>query len=142
MGLFSTLLSKVFGGQPVKAEIKTEIPASTASAPAVSTPATATTAQTSGVFTPVKAIEIVDVTAILDALAKKNPEKLDWKKSIVDLLKLVDMDSSLSARKELAEELNYTGDVKDSAKLNVWLHKEVLKKIAANGGNVPADLLD
>ena len=112
------------------------------SAPAVSTPATAAAAQTSGVFTPVKAIEIVDVTAILDALAKKNPEKLDWKKSIVDLLKLVDMDSSLSARKELAEELNYTGDVKDSAKLNVWLHKEVLKKIAANGGNVPADLLD
>lgn len=84
----------------------------------------------------------VDVSAVLDGLAKKNPEKLDWKKSIVDLMKLVGMDSSLSARKELAKELNYPGDTGDSAKMNVWLHKEVLRQLAANGGKVPAELLD
>ena len=65
----------------------------------------------------------VDVTAILDDLASKNPEKLDWRKSIVDLMKLVGMDSSLAARKELAKDLNYTGDTSDSATMNIWLHK-------------------
>ena len=85
---------------------------------------------------------MVDVTAILDGLAAKNSEKLDWKKSIVDLLKLVGMDSSLGARKELATELGYSGDQSDSATMNVWLHKAVLKKLADNGGKVPADLLD
>lgn len=83
----------------------------------------------------------VDVTAILDGLAEKNSEDLDWKKSIVDLLKLVGMDSSLSARKELAHDLNYTGDTSDSATMNQWLHKEVLNKLAANGGKVPTELL-
>ena len=83
----------------------------------------------------------VDVTAILDGLAEKNSEDLDWKKSIVDLMKLVGMDSSLAARKELAHDLNYTGDTNDSATMNQWLHKEVLKKLAANGGKVPAEFL-
>ena len=84
----------------------------------------------------------VDIAAILDGMAAKNAEKLDWKHSIVDLMKLVGMDSSLSARKELAAELKYTGDTKDTATMNMWLHKEVMKKLAANGGKVPADLLD
>jgi Domain of unknown function (DUF3597) len=83
----------------------------------------------------------VDVAAILNNLAAKNPEKLDWKRSIVDLMKLVGMDSSLGARKELAKDLNYTGDMNDSASMNIWLHKEVLRKLADNGGKVPADLL-
>jgi hypothetical protein len=83
----------------------------------------------------------VDVTAILDGLAAKNPEKLDWKRSIVDLMKLVGVDSSLAARKELATELHYPGDKSDSAAMNVWLHKEVIKKIAENGGKVPQELL-
>ena len=86
--------------------------------------------------------EPVDVAAVLNELAKKNSEDLDWKKSIVDLMKLVGMDSSLSARKELADELGYKGDKSDSAAMNVWLHKEVLKKLAANGGKVPQELLD
>ena len=68
------------------------------------------------------------------------PEKLDWRHSIVDLMKLVGMDSSLSARKELADDLHYTGDKSDSAKMNMWLHKEVMRKLAENGGNVPAEL--
>jgi hypothetical protein len=80
--------------------------------------------------------------AILDGMAAKNPEKLDWKKSIVDLMKLVGMDSSLGSRKELARELGYSGDPSDSAAMNVWLHKQVLKKLAENGGKVPANLLD
>ena len=84
---------------------------------------------------------MVDVTAILNDLAKKNPEKLDWKRSIVDLMKLVGMDSSFAARKQLAEELHYTGDRNDSASMNIWLHKEVLRKLAENGGKVPQELL-
>jgi hypothetical protein len=81
------------------------------------------------------------VTAILDDLASKNPEKLDWRKSIVDLMKLVGMDSSLASRKELAKDLNYTGDTGDSAAMNIWLHKVVIRKIADNGGKVPNELL-
>lgn len=84
----------------------------------------------------------VDVSAVLADLTAKNADKhLNWKTSIVDLLKLLDIDSSLAARKELADELHYTGDKNDSATMNVWLHKEVLKKVAENGGKVPADLL-
>ena len=83
----------------------------------------------------------VDVAAILDGLAANNPEKLDWKQSIVDLMKLVGMDSSSKARKQLAQELNYTGDPNDSASMNVWLHKQVLIKISENGGKVPEELL-
>jgi hypothetical protein len=82
----------------------------------------------------------VDVGARLDKMAAENRQKLDWRHSIVDLMKLVGMDSSLSARKELADELNYSGDKSDSATMNMWLHKEVMRKLAENGGNVPAGL--
>ncbi|MDP3413319.1 MAG: DUF3597 domain-containing protein [Polaromonas sp.] len=84
----------------------------------------------------------VDVKALLDDMASKNSQKLNWKTSIVDLMKLLDLDSSLSERKELAQELNYTGDMGDSAAMNIWLHKQVMNKLAANGGKVPADLRD
>ena len=82
----------------------------------------------------------VDVEAVLTNLAGQNKEKLDWRSSIVDLMKLLDLDSSLSARKELAKELNYAGDTNDSAKMNVWLHKQVMIKLAENGGKVPDSL--
>ena len=82
----------------------------------------------------------VDVEAVLTDLAAKNKQKLDWRKSIVDLMKLLDLDSGQAARKKLAEELHYTGDMKDSAKMNVWLHKQVMIKLAENGGKVPDDL--
>jgi hypothetical protein len=88
----------------------------------------------------VASIQNVDVGAVLTDLASKNSEKLDWKRSIVDLMKLLKLDSSLSARKELAKELGYTGDTNDSATMNIWLHKQVMQKLAANGGKVPADL--
>lgn len=88
-------------------------------------------------------IPVVDVVEKLDKLAKVNPQKLNWKTSIVDLLKLLDIDSSLDARKELAKELGCPPDkMIDSAEMNVWLHKEVLKRIALNGGNIPQNLLD
>lgn len=87
---------------------------------------------------------MVDVVSKLDGLAKANPQKLDWKVSIVDLLKLLDIDSSLASRKELAAELGCPADQMggDNSKMNVWLHKTVLKKIAENGGNIPPSLLD
>ncbi|WP_085248334.1 DUF3597 domain-containing protein [Gilliamella mensalis] len=78
----------------------------------------------------------VDVTSILDNLAKKHPEALNWKTSIVDLLKLLGIDSSLDARKKLAQELNYTGSTDDTTAMNTWLIKEVMKKIAEKGGNI------
>ncbi|MEA2863872.1 MAG: hypothetical protein QOC84_1828 [Bradyrhizobium sp.] len=82
----------------------------------------------------------VDVAPILDSAVAAKKEKLEWRTSIVDLMKALDIDSSLTARKELAKELNYTGDTNDSAGMNIWLHKQVIAKIAANGGKVPADL--
>jgi hypothetical protein len=83
----------------------------------------------------------VDVTAILDKLTAANTQKLDWRHSIVDLMKLVGMDSSLGARRELAADLKYSGDTGDTATMNIWLHKEVMKKLAENGGKVPQELL-
>jgi hypothetical protein len=92
---------------------------------------------------PPKPIDVVDVVAQLEKLAAANPQKLNWKVSIVDLLKLLDIDSSFGARKELAVELGCPADLMgDSAKMNMWLHKTVLKKIADNGGNIPKELLD
>lgn len=142
MGLFNNLMSKIFGSAapPVATAsggMQTGAPsgsASPAAAPSTSAPA----APASSPRSP----RPVDVAAILDGMAAKNPEKLDWKKSIVDLMKLVGMDSSLTARKQLATELHYSGDQSDSASMNIWLHKEVLKKLAENGGKVPPELLD
>jgi len=135
MGLFNNLMSKIFG----------HATSATATAPGAQTQsATAPEQQAQAPPAPAAAVApppVVDVTAILNDLAKKNPEKLDWKRSIVDLMKLVGMDSSFAARKQLAEELHYTGDPNDSASMNIWLHKEVLRKLAANGGKVPQELL-
>jgi 3-oxoacyl-ACP reductase-like protein len=140
MGMFNTLMSKIFG----------HAPAAAASAPAAGQPAAASGAAPAGgavasapaaAATAAPPMSDVDVAAILSGLAAKNPEKLDWKHSIVDLMKLVGMDSSLSARKELAKDLHYSGDMNDSASMNVWLQKEVLRKLSENGGKVPQELL-
>lgn len=82
----------------------------------------------------------VDVAAIMDKLARQSKEKLDWRRSIVDMMKLLNLDSSMSARKHLAEELHYSGNMNDSAAMNVWLHKQVMVKLAENGGKVPNEL--
>ena len=144
MGLLSNLMSKIFnhasttvattGGASV-APAAGPAPASASAQPAAAPSAAPPPAA------PAAPPKVVDVAAIMDDLAAKNSEKLDWKKSIVDLMKLVGMDSSFKARKQLAQELNYTGDPNDSASMNVWLHKQVLVKIAENGGKVPQELL-
>jgi len=151
MGLFNTLMSKIFS-HPAASAPATTAPAqapsaATAGAPAAQTPAPsalgAAATQTAAVAPAAPApAKQVDVAAVLNDMAAKNSEKLDWKHSIVDLMKLVGMDSSLAARKELATDLHYTGDMSDSASMNMWLHKEVLKKLSENGGKVPADLLN
>ena len=82
----------------------------------------------------------VDVAAVLDSLAKQKKQRLKWRSSIVDLMKLLDLDSSVTARKHLAQELHYQGDMKNSAKMNTWLHKQVMVKLAENGGAVPEEL--
>src|ERR1700728_3086580 len=150
MGMFTNLMAKIFGHAGVASTATATTPSTTiesATAPSATTPAAsavspATPAPAATPPEPVAApAQTVDVTAILDGLAAKNPEKLDWKKSIVDLLKLVDMDSSLSARKKLATELHYPGDENDSATMNVWLHKQVLRQLSEHGGKIPRELL-
>lgn len=130
--MFISLMSKIFG----QATPAPAAPNSTPAAGLAAASAPAAPSKSAAVASP------VDVAAIFDGLVAKNSERLDWKKSIVDLLKLVGMDSSLSARKEPAADLHYSGDQSDSATMNMWLHKEVFKKLAANGGKVPAELLD
>ena len=135
MSLFHDLMSKIFGHGGATAATGTRGPAAAGGATAAST--TQPSATSGGAAT----AQQVDVAAILDDLARKNTEKLDWKDSIVDLMKLVGMDSSFSARKQLATELHYTGNQNDTASMNIWLHKEVLRKLAENGGKVPQELL-
>ncbi|MNJ94598.1 hypothetical protein D3C87_123000 [compost metagenome] len=120
MGILSTIFSKIF-------------PSSHA-APAPAAPAAPGAAPAAA---PAAPIQQVDVEAILNGMAQKNAQKLNWSTSIVDLMKLLDMDSSLTARKTLAQELKYSGDTNDSAAMNIWLHKQVMIKLAENGGKVP-----
>ncbi|TCS05403.1 DUF3597 domain-containing protein [Rhizobium sp. BK418] len=112
-------------------------PATGAPPPAQSSPAQTGPAQTSPAQT-----SNADIEQILNAAVKKSGQKLDWRHSIVDLMKALGMDASMAERKELAGELGYTGDTNDSAKMNVFLHKALMKKLSENGGKVPADLLD
>ncbi len=133
MGFFSSILEKL-GLKSAKAEPAPPPPAPTAAPAPAPVPAAPP---------PPKPIAVVDVVAQLEKRAAATPQKLNWKTSIVDLLKLLDIDSSYSARKELAAELHCPPELMgDSAQMNMWLHKTVLKKIAENGGNIPADLLD
>lgn len=138
MGLFSGIMSKISGHAPAAQ------PAASAPAPApvpAMSMASASASLPPAPAPPPPPAPVIDITAILDDLAARNGEDLAWRSSIVDLMKLVDIDSSLTARRELARELEYPGDMGDSAKMNVWLHRAVIQKLAANGGQVPADLL-
>ncbi|PLC49802.1 oxidoreductase [Pollutimonas subterranea] len=145
MGLFSKILDKLgIGGAsaaPAAGATPVEAPATGDTSPAAVNIAPADSSTTS-VAQP-RAVPVVDVVAQLEQKAAAHPEKLNWRTSIVDLLKLLDIDSSLTARKELATELGCPANLMaDSAQMNMWLHKAVLARVAANGGNVPADLLD
>ncbi len=135
MGFFSNILEKLGMKEAAAAPVT---PASVAPPPAAASAPSA--APAAAVVNP---ITVVDVVSQLEQRAKANPQKLNWRTSIVDLLKLLDIDSSLAARKELAKELYCPDELMgDSAQMNMWLHKNVLAHIAANGGNVPAELLD
>lgn len=127
MGIFSSIKNAIFGGEEEKAApaapAATAAPAAPVAAPAPAAPAAP-----------------VDVEALMES--KNVGRNLNWRVSIVDLMALLDMDHSLAARKELATELGYTGELNGSAEMNIWLHKQVMKELAANGGKVPADLLD
>jgi hypothetical protein len=129
MSIFGKIMSGIFGTKAGAAPASGGAATSSGS-PAGSATATATAAPA----------QSVDVAPILDKAVAAKKEKLEWRTSIVDLMKALDIDSSLGARKELAKELGYSGDTNDSATMNVWLHKQVMVKLAANGGKLPADI--
>ena len=147
MSVFGNIMSKIFGhakaqaapGAPQQPSTTTSSSGKTSGpAPASAAPTGTSTAKPAAA--PATAHVQVDVEAVLKDLAGKNKEKLDWRHSIVDLMKLLKLDSSLTARKELAKELHYTGNTKDTAAMNIWLHKQVMIKLAENGGKVPDSL--
>lgn len=144
MGILGNILSKIFPSahagtkptSPSTPQVPSAQPTSPAAAPAPVASSAAPAAPAS------QAMSQVDVEKLLNEKASAAGEKLNWRTSIVDLMKLLDLDSSLAARKELAKELNYSGDSNDSAAMNIWLHRQVMNKVAENGGKVPADLKD
>jgi hypothetical protein len=153
MGILGDIFHKIFpghhpantqtqaGGSPAPAPAAPQ--AAPAAAPQAPTPAAGTTGTAGAAAAPAATLnQQVDVEEVLTNMQKTSGQQLNWRTSIVDLLKLLNLDSSLQARKELAAELHYTGDTSDSASMNIWLHKQVMTKLAQNGGKVPADLQD
>lgn len=128
MSIFGKIMSAIFGTSVSATPASRGAAAPTSGGAAPSGGTSAAPAQT------------VDVAPILDKAVAAKGEKLEWRTSIVDLMKALDIDLSLTARKELAHELGYTGDTNDSASMNIWLHKQVMTKLAANGGKLPADV--
>ena len=133
MSIFGKIMGAIFGSHPASA-------APAGSAPAGTTPAGAAPSSVPGAAPSAAPAATVDVAAIVDKLVAAQKEKLEWRTSIVDLMKALDIDSSLAARKDLAKELGFSGDMNDSASMNVWLHKQVMSKLAANGGKLPPEI--
>jgi 3-oxoacyl-ACP reductase-like protein len=153
MGILGDIFHKIFPGHhPANTQAQTggsaaPAPSAPPAAPAPAQPSPAPAAGTApaagAAAAPAATLnQQVDVEEILTNMQKQSGQQLNWRSSIVDLLKLLNLDSSLQARKELAAELHYTGDTNDSASTNIWLHKQVMTKLAQNGGKVPADLQD
>ncbi len=128
MSIFGKIMGAIFGTH------------ADAATPGTSTAGGSATSSAGGGSASSAAPQSVDVAPILDKAVAAKGEKLEWRTSIVDLMKALNIDSSLTARKELAKELGYTGDMNDSAPMNIWLHKQVMSKMAANGGKLPADI--
>ena len=131
MSIFGKIMSAIFGSSATAAPVGGGAAAAPTAAGGSSSPAASPAAAPA---------QTVDVAPILDKAVADKKEKLEWRTSIVDLMKALDIDSSLTARKELAHELGYTGDTNDSASMNIWLHKQVMTKLAANGGKLPPDI--
>ena len=149
MSVFGKIMSGIFGhaaatpasgGAAPGATVPGGAAASTGSSAAPSSAAPSSTASSSAAPSSAAPARTVEVAPILDKAVAAHKEKLEWRTSIVDLMKALDIDSSLAARKELAKELGYTGDTNDSASMNVWLHKQVMAKLAANGGKLPPEI--
>jgi Domain of unknown function (DUF3597) len=130
MSIFGNIMSAIFGGSSKPQTIEALQAESVASPPTAASSAP----PSSGAW------QRVDVDAVVSGLAAQKKERLDWRTSIVDLMKVLDLDSSLAARKELARELGYAGDTRDTAAMNIWLHKQVMTKLAEHGGKVPEQL--
>lgn len=140
MGIFDKIKGAIWGtAEAAEPEAAPAPQAPAAAAPAASA-APAAPAATPAAAPAASAAAAVDVAAVLDAAVKASGQTLDWRKSIVDLMKALGLDSSLGHRKELAKELGYSGDAEDSAAMNIWLHKQVIQKLKDSGGKVPADL--
>jgi Domain of unknown function (DUF3597) len=132
MSIFGKIMGAIFGSKAAAT------PAGGGAAP--SPGASAGSSAPAAGSAPAAPAQTVDVAAILDKAVAAKKEKLEWRTSIVDLMKALDVDSSFAARKELATELGYTGDSNDSASMNIWLHKQMMAKLAANGGKLPSDI--
>ena len=149
MSVFGKIMSGIFGhaaatpasgGAAPGATVPGGAAASTGSSAAPSSAAPSSTASSSAAPPSAAPARTVEVAPILDKAVAAHKEKQEWRTSIVDMMKALDIDSSLAARKELAKELGYTGDTNDSASMNVWLHKQVMAKLAANGGKLPPEI--
>src|SRR4051794_39120673 len=136
MGVLGNIMNAVFGKAAPAAQAKPAAEGTSPQSRPASSPASSAQAEARSPT----ASSTVDVAAILDKAVAAKKQKLEWRTSIVDLMKALDLDSGLSARKELAHDLHYDGDTGDSAKMNMWLHKQVMKKLAENGGKVPNEL--
>lgn len=135
MGIFSSIKNAIFG--------KKATAASAPAAPGYATPATSAASMVPGMSgTATVSAQSVDVEAVLQRMEEQNGQNLNWRSSIVDLMKLLGIDSSLSNRKELAQELGYSGARDGSAEMNIWLHKATMRELAKNGGKVPASMTD
>lgn len=148
MGILGNIFHKIFpSSHPAVAQANAPTATPSASPPAnnTATSSSTTPSASSPNAAPTAATQSmpeVDVEQVLNGMAQSSGQQLNWRTSIVDLLKLLGLDGSLQARKELASELHYSGDPNDSASMNIWLHRQVMNKLAANGGKVPADLKD
>jgi uncharacterized protein DUF3597 len=131
MSIFGKIMNAILGSKADATPAGGGTPGAASGSPAPASGSSSTSAEPK---------QTVDVAPILDKAVAAKKERLEWRTSIVDLMKALDIDSSLAARKELAKELGYTGDTNDSAHMNVWLHKQVMAKLAANGGKLPSDV--
>ncbi|MBR1206219.1 MULTISPECIES: DUF3597 domain-containing protein [Bradyrhizobium] len=140
MSIFGSIMGAIFGHGAQAKTPDGKTAETTATAAPGAAPASTSTSASASPAPGTSAAQTVDVAAIVDKAAAATGEKLDWRTSIVDLMKALGLDSSLAARKELAKELHYTGDTNNTATMNVWLHQQVMAKLAANGGKLPADI--
>ena len=140
MSIFGKIMSAILGASASASATPAGAPSASGGAAASTKPAAGSSSATTSSAPTASPAQTVDVASIVDKAAAASGEKLAWRTSIVDLMKALKIDSSLSARKELAKELGYAGDTNDSASMNIWLHKQVMAKLAANGGKLPPEI--